>query len=376
MTKKNEPKQDDDKKKKKKHKPKQVKQDSLVMFNDSMKWIEQFKECNIADNEDKITSLPWVEKFRPKSLNDIVSHKTVVSTFKKFILKKRLPHMILRGPPGTGKTSVIMACAKELYGEHSPIMVLAINASEERGIEVVRNKITDFISTKGVFMSDEDKVTFKLVILDEADAMTADAQSMLVSVIEKFTSNVRFCLICNYIKKISPAIQSRCTVFKFSPLCDDDVEKRLKSISEHTKINITNDGVKLITKISKGDMRKVLNTIQTTNMVYDVINNENVTKCIGYPSSVNINKIYSSLINDNYTKCYKYINNIITYEGYSLSDIISEITDIIVEKFMNKKMSDESISSILVKLRDIEMNLSSCPNEQIQLSSFIGAFKY
>jgi replication factor C subunit 3/5 len=350
------------------------KTDTIQLYNETMEWMNQFKEgTTISIQKKENTTLPWVEKFRPKSLNDIISHPMIISTLKNFIVKKQFPHIILRGPPGTGKTSAIMACARELYGENYSMMVLDINASEERGIEVVRNKISDFISTKPIFLKKNDSV-FKMVILDEADAMTADAQAMLVSVIEKFTINVRFCLICNYIKKISPAIQSRCTIFKFSPLKYDDIKLKLKKIASDSNLNLTDDGIQTIIKISHGDMRKVLNILQATSMAYNVINSKNVTTCIGYPTPQDMIAIYDLLTKSTYNKCYTDLNNIITKNGYSLLDVVNEITTIVMENFMSKKISQERMSTILINLRDLEMNLTLCPNDTIQLTSLVGLF--
>jgi replication factor C subunit 3/5 len=349
--------------------------DPLKMYNETMDWIKQFQEDTIVtEKKQENTTLPWVEKFRPQNLDEVISHENIISTLKTLIHKNQFPHLLLSGPPGTGKTSAIMACARELYGKNYSIMVLDINASEERGIEVVRNKIKNFISTKGVFLS-KDSSMFKLVILDEADAMTIDAQSMLVSVIDKFTINVRFCLICNYIKKISPQIQSRCTIFKFSPLSKSDITKKLNDISSKMKLKISKDGIDTIIKISRGDMRKVLNILQATSMAYDTINSENVTNCIGYPTSKHMDTILASLIKDPYSKCYNDISLLISKNGYSLMDILTELTDLVMANFINKKISQDKVASILGNMREIEMNLTLCPSESIQLSGLVGLFK-
>ena len=156
-------------------------------------------------SEQNQVNLPWVEKYRPNALQELISHEDIIGTIRKFISEEKLPHLLFYGPPGTGKTSTILACAKEIYSpKEFNSMVLELNASDDRGIGVVRGQILSFASTRTIFNSG-----YKLVILDEADAMTNDAQNALRRIIEKFTDNVRFCLICNYLSKIIPALQSR-----------------------------------------------------------------------------------------------------------------------------------------------------------------------
>ncbi len=353
-----------------------IKTDLGKAYNDMMDWIDEFKE---NDEEEKHVSgnpdlLPWVEKFRPKSLDDVISHETIIATLHKFIENNYFPHLLLSGPPGTGKTSAIMACARELYKDNYSIMVLDINASEERGIEVVRNKIKDFICTKGIFL--QQKVSaFKLVILDEADAMTPDAQAMLVSFMEHYSLNVRFCLICNYIKKICQAIQSRCTVFKFSPLSNANITTKIKEVCKSSDINITSDGIETLIKTSKGDMRKVLNTLQVTSMAHGSVNSTNITTCIGYPTPNDVTKIYDALTKKSYNDCVNEVNKIVEKNGYSLADIITELTYVTTEKFKDGSITQEAYISILKNMRNIETNLTLCPNESIQLIGLVGLYK-
>jgi replication factor C subunit 3/5 len=210
----------------------------------------------------QIASLPWVEKYRPKDMSDLVSHEEIISTITRLIDAGKLPHLLLYGPPGTGKTSTILACAHNMYGKSFSSMVLELNASDERGIDVVRDQIKEFASTRQMFTSAP-----KLIILDEADAMTNAAQFALRRVIEKYTKNARFCLICNYASKIIPALQSRCTRFRFAPLEPAQARERLAIVAEAEHCVATPDGLDACVTLGTGDMRKCLNILQSTHMV-------------------------------------------------------------------------------------------------------------
>jgi replication factor C subunit 3/5 len=357
-----------------KKKPNKPKSNPMELYEQTMDWMNQFKESYVEESNKKNTkNLPWVEKYRPISLDNIIGHEKIIQSLKSFVRSKQLPHLLFTGPPGNGKTSTIKACARELYGSNYRIMVLEINASEERGIEVVRNKIKDFIITRGVFLSDDSSL-FKMVILDEADAMTSDAQAMLRSVIEKYTENVRFCLICNYIKKIHPAIQSRCVVYKFKPIKKKFIQQKINSIVSDSGLDIEKDGIDMIVKIAKGDMRKIMNILQSTSMSYDIIDCASITNCVGYPQPSDINQIIKKLLKSDYTDCYQTIYCMITTKGYSLSDILIEITDYLINK--SEKISNQNILlNILIKLKEIELNLTICSNDIIQLAGLVGAFK-
>ena len=171
------------------------------------------------DDNKPIIKLPWIEKYRPNKLNDIISQKEIVHSLRIYFKNVSFPNLLFYGMSGCGKTSTIMACAKELYKDKYPYMVLELNASDDRGIDIVRNKITQFVLSKSLVSMN----AIKLVILDEADAMTIDAQVILRKIIEVYIANARFCLICNNIQNITPALQSRCVKFRFSPLEKNDI---------------------------------------------------------------------------------------------------------------------------------------------------------
>ncbi|KAF6278372.1 replication factor C subunit 5 [Rhinolophus ferrumequinum] len=315
----------------------------------------------------KIRNLPWVEKYRPQALSDLISHQDILSTIQKFISEDRLPHLLLYGPPGTGKTSTILACAKQLYKDKEfGSMVLELNASDDRGIDIVRGPILSFASTRTIF-----KKGFKLVILDEADAMTQDAQNALRRVIEKFTENTRFCLICNYLSKIIPALQSRCTRFRFGPLTPELMVPRLEHVVGEEKVDISEDGMKALVTLSSGDMRRALNILQSTNMAFGKVTEETVYTCTGHPLKSDIANILDWMLNQDFTTAYRNIMDLKTLKGLALHDILTEI-----HLFVHRVDFPSSVRiHLLTKMADIEYRLSVGTNEKIQLSSLIAAFQ-
>ncbi|XP_045172468.1 replication factor C subunit 5-like [Mercenaria mercenaria] len=321
----------------------------------------------MSEKEKTSPNLPWVEKYRPNNLDDLISHQDIISTINKFVSQNRLPHLLFYGPPGTGKTSTILAVAKQMYTPaefHS--MVLELNASDDRGIGIVRGQILSFASTRTIF-----KKGFKLVILDEADAMTRDAQNSLRRVIEKFTDNVRFCIICNYLSKIIPALQSRCTRFRFAPLSTDQMVPRLEHVIREEGVNITPDGKKAVVTLANGDMRKSLNILQSCFMAYDEISEDCVYMCVGHPLRKDIENIMYWILNENFTTAYNNLMNLKTAKGLALQDILTEVHEYVhkVDLPMHVRLH------LLEKMAEIEFRLASGTNEKIQLSSLIAAFQ-
>ena len=195
----------------------------------------------------------WIEKYRPKILDDVAGQDEIIERLKAYVKTKNVPHLIFAGPAGTGKTTSALALARELFGETWMQNFHELNASDERGIGVVRGKIKDFARTAPI-----GKTPFKIVFLDEADSLTTDAQSALRRTIEKYTHICRFILSVNYSSKIIEPIQSRCTVFRFNPIKADDIKKYMCKIASAEKLEITPDGLETLVFISRGDLRKAI----------------------------------------------------------------------------------------------------------------------
>lgn len=323
------------------------------------------------------STLPWIEKYRPKKLDEIYSHGEVIATLKKFIKNKCFPHLLLYGPPGTGKTSCITACAKELYGKKYSYMVLELNASDSRGIEVVRGDIKDFVTKKGMFLGSSDKM-FKLVILDETDAMTNDAQAILRKIIEEYTFNTRFCLICNYVQFINPALQSRCMKFRFSLLDKESMRAKLSEIAKGEGLHVTDNGYDTIIKRSNGDMRRACNIIQSVSMTCTEIDSIDVNGIIGHPSDSDMNDILNAMLFWTFKDTYNLIMTRKNEDGFSLNDIIIELHNLLVNMVKNDDYSVlecKKVMYILDKIRDIECNQYMITNDNIQIATLVGIFK-
>lgn len=219
-----------------------------------------------AARENKHSAAPWVEKYRPRVLADVCYQDEAVSTLKKVVESGNLPHLLFYGPPGTGKTSSVLALARELYGGSlMKTRVLELNASNERGIDVIRNKVKQFASTA----VSKKKVKghpcppYKIIILDEADSMTKQAQSALRRTMEVYTSVTRFCIICNYVSRIIGPITSRCAKFRFRPLTVESMQGKIAEIALSEQANIEPSVVTYLLTIARGDMRRAITLLQS-----------------------------------------------------------------------------------------------------------------
>ena len=293
-------------------------------------------------------SLPWVEKYRPSKFEDLIGNTEIIRTISLLIESENFPHFLFYGQAGTGKTSLILTCAKKLYGEAFSSMVLEMNASDNRGIEVVRNQIKSFASTKTLFNN-----RVKLIILDEADQMTSTAQYALRKMIEKYTSNVRFCLICNTITNIIPALQSRCTKFRFLPITNEQIKGRLQTIIINEKIRISNNALDTLIMTCKGDMRTCLNLLQSLS--YTIISEQLIYHNTASLSPFDIEQLILST-SHSFSEIYQYLIKL----NKPIDNVIKSLTEQIT-------LNNQEYLSILPKLADLEYHYSSN-----HVSSYIG----
>jgi DNA polymerase III delta prime subunit len=284
----------------------------------------------------------WIDKYRPLKLNDISGHTDIINIFRNYVKTKTVPNIIIHGEPGSGKTSSILAMARELYGEeHFKTEVYELNASDERGIDTVRNKIHN-LAKKSV----ASPVGFKLIILDEADFLTKDAQAALRKIMEKYSDKTIFCLLCNYIYKIIPPIKSRCAPFYFKPLTVDEIKNQLIKISTKENIKVDESVIDFIIKLSAGDLRKAIILLQQTNF------NENIKDLIGIVDESIYEKIFMNKINNK--ELYETIDDIYN-KGYNISNIVKDIFDYTLSKDFEETKKQRIIQ--LITNTDKNINL-------------------
>ena len=321
-------------------------------------------------------TLPWVEKYRPDKIENIISHKDILNTLSNLIQKGSFPHVLFYGPPGTGKTSSVIACAKQMFGSSYANMVLELNGSDDRGINVVREQIKDFsqsdLFTNEIFNAN--KQNHKLVILDEADSMTYDAQFALRRVIETYTTTTRFCLICNYSTKIIPSLQSRCITFRFSPIPVADHIAHIKKIVELESMSLDEPVIHEIIRLSDGDMRKSINVLQSLFMTCGSkhIDMGALYKNIGYPLPEEKQEIINKILTLDLADGFEFVKKIESDRSLSLNDILNDLVTYIIT---HKVFTPIKKARILAGLGEIEYYLSGNVNSSIQLGAIISVIK-
>jgi replication factor C small subunit len=303
----------------------------------------------------------WVEKYRPKTLDEVVGQDAIVRRLKGYVEKKNIPHMLFSGPPGTGKTATAIALTRDLFGEVWRENFIEMNASDERGIDVVRHKIKEFARTTPI------SAPFKIIFLDEADALTADAQAALRRTMEMFSKSCRFILSCNYVSRIIEPIQSRCALFRFKPVPKEAMRKRLLEICEKEGVKITDDGLEAILYISAGDFRKAINVLQAASAVGELIDAEKIYQVSATAQPKEISEIIETALNGNFIEARERLSRLMIEYGMSGEDVISQFFREILSSNINEKLKVVLID----KLGEIDFRLTEGANERIQLDAFL-----
>jgi len=302
----------------------------------------------------------WAEKYRPKSLNAIINQKEIVDRLKSFAKAKNIPHCIFAGPPGTGKTTAALCLTRDLYGKGYREHMMELNASDERGIKIVRETVKTFARTRSI-----GEIPFKILILDEADNMTSDAQQALRRTMERFTETCRFIMIANYSGKIIEPLQSRCAPFRFSYMSQEDQDRYLRHIIQEEDIKILDEGYDAIFEVSEGDLRKATNTLQAAASMGKVIDAETVYSVIGRANPADVNEMIKIAMKGDFLEARKKLRDMILKYGVAGSDIIKQIHTAIFRSMLPdswKVTLSEAIGEAdfrLVQGADVEVQLSA-----------------
>jgi replication factor C small subunit len=304
----------------------------------------------------------WAEKYRPKSLKEIIDQKEIVERLNSFVKAKNVPHCIFAGPPGTGKTTAALCLAHDLYGAGYREHLMELNASDERGIKIVRETVKTFARTRSI-----GEIPFKILILDEADNMTSDAQQALRRTMERFTETCRFIMIANYSGKIIEPLQSRCAPFRFSYMSQKDQNRYLQRIIKEENVMILDEGLKAIFEVSGGDLRRATNAIQAAASMGKEIDAETVYSVIGRANPEDISEMIKIAMKGDFLGARKKLREMILKYGVAGSDIIRQIHT----EIFRSMLPDSWKVTLSEAVGEIDFRFVQGADEEVQLSALL-----
>ncbi len=305
----------------------------------------------------------WTEKYRPKSLDDVINQRHVVDRLKAWVKQGNIPNMLFAGPAGVGKTTIALALARGLYGEHWKQNFQETNASDERGINVVRGRIKDFAKMKPL------GADFKIIFLDESDSLTPEAQQALRRTIESFSGVCRFILSCNYSSRIIEPIQSRCAVFRLRGLGENDVKTYLSRIISGEKLKADTDGINAIYEISGGDLRKSTNLLQASSAL-GKITSKSVYEVAARAEPRDVEEMINMALGGKFKDARDKLQNLLINQGLSGEDIIREMH----RQVLNLDIAEEKRLKLIEKVGEFEFRLNQGGSEDIQLVALLTHF--
>ncbi|MWV65680.1 replication factor C small subunit [Halorubrum sp. JWXQ-INN 858] len=305
----------------------------------------------------------WIEKYRPQTLADVHGQEAIVERLASYIAQEDVPHLLFSGPAGVGKTTAATAIAREVYGEDNwRGNFLELNASDQRGIDVVRDRIKGF--ARSSFGGD-----FRIVFLDEADSLTDDAQSALRRTMEQFSDNTRFILSCNYSSKIIDPIQSRCAVFRFSPLSDDAVAAQVREIAAAEGIEVTDAGVDALVYAADGDMRRAINSLQAAATTGGVVDEEAVYAITATARPEEIEAMVTDALAGDFARARATLDGLLTETGMAGGDVIDQLHRSVWEF----DLSEREAVRLMERIGEVDYRIAEGANEQVQLESLLAS---
>ena len=307
----------------------------------------------------------WTEKYRPKKLDNLFGQKEIVEKLKAFVNKKNIPHLLFAGSAGTGKTTCAMAVSRDLFGDEWHANFLEMNASDERGIDTIRTKVKDFARTRPI-----GNVPFKLILLDEADALTSEAQHALRRMMENYTSTCRFILDCNYSSKIILPIQSRCAIFRFKTLLEEDVKAYIENIAEKENLKLSKEAVAAIIDSGEGDLRKVTNILQSCAVLDKEVDESLIYSVAGLAKPKEMLAVIELALKGEMEKAKEKMFDIMLNYGLSGLDAVKLISKTVWDlKIENKKKI-----RLLDRIGEFEFRIVEGADEHLQIEALLAQF--
>jgi replication factor C small subunit len=307
----------------------------------------------------------WVEKYRPKKLSEMVGQEEVVKRLESFIKQKNIPHLLFAGPAGTGKTTAALCIARELFGDTWRQNMLEMNASDERRIDDIRGKVKDYARIKPI-----GDVPYKLILLDEADALTSDAQNALRRTMEMYTHTTRFVLDCNYSSRIIEPIQSRCAVFRFRRLSENEIAHMLKRIAKEEKLTLTESAIKAIIEVSEGDLRQAINVLQAGATVGKKITEREVYQVSAKAHPADVKQMLELALAGKFEDARKKLFSMLINQGLSGEDILEEVSRDIFSLDLPERVK----IGLMDKIGEFDFRLTEGATERIQLEAMLAHF--
>ncbi|UZE94253.1 MAG: replication factor C small subunit [Candidatus Pacearchaeota archaeon] len=309
-------------------------------------------------------SVIWTEKYRPKDFSEVLGHSEIVKRGRAFVQNKNMPHLLFSGPAGSGKTTLALIIAKKFFGKAWHENFLELNASDERGIDVVRQKVKGFARTKAF------SGPFKIIFLDESDALTKEAQQALRRTMEMFTGTCRFILSCNVSSKIIDPIQSRCSIFRFKLLDKKDVARVVERIAKQEKFKINNKAIEGLYDVSNGDLRRVINILQASASISKNINENTIYEIIAEVKPADIKTIIEMALKGSFLDARNRLLDVMLKQGLGGLDIVKAIQ----KEIWNLDIKEEEKLKLVEKCGEIEFRLVEGSDDFVQLEALLASF--
>jgi replication factor C small subunit len=307
----------------------------------------------------------WTEKYRPRKFSEVKGQNEIVQRIKGFVEKKNMPNVLFAGPAGVGKTTLSLVIARELFGDDWRSNFLELNASDERGIDVIRVKVKDFARTRGL-----GDAPFKIIYLDECDALTREAQQALRRTMENYTNTTRFILSCNYSSKIIDPIQSRCAIFRFKPLEKEALKELVEKIAKHEGFKIDKKAVDAVIEVSGGDVRRLENILQACASNSEHITEEVVYGIASFAKPQELGEMLSLAVKGEFLKAKDLLMKIMLDYGLSGLDVIKQVQS---EAWKVKDLTDRQRLELVKLCGEAEFRMVEGSDETVQLEALLAA---